>query len=109
MMTRPPRKRPECGASFSKARAKKAQGQAVLDLPTGALSVEVKGAALEIRDRRAADRPAASLRCSGESVIGLISKAVTLARRSGSPARSWTGTRRAGARALGVPALSRVG
>ena len=72
-------------AFFSPARAKKAEGQVMLELPTGALSVEVKEGALEIRDRSPTDRPAASLRCPEELVIGLITKALALEQATKQP------------------------
>ena len=65
-------------AFFNPAKAKKAQGHLILELPTGALSVEVSGEAATFRDVSASDRPDASLRCSEELVLRLVTGAATL-------------------------------
>lgn len=66
-------------AFFIPARAKRAQGHLVFELPTGRLSVEVKGAHAVFRDATAHDRPRAALCCSEEQVLSLVLASTTLA------------------------------
>lgn len=64
---------------FVAKRARRAQGHVVFELPTGSLSVEVKGEEVTFRDAAPADRPGARLRCKEELVLALVTKAIVLA------------------------------
>ena len=66
-------------AFFVRAHAKRAQGHVVFELPTGRLSVEVKGAHAAFRDATPHDRPAAVLRCAEEQVLALVLASTTIA------------------------------
>ena len=65
---------------FVPARAKRARGHVVFELPTGALSVEVTDEGPVLRDRTSSDRPEAVLHCREGVVIALVTNAVPLSR-----------------------------
>ncbi len=65
-------------AFFVPKRAKRAQGHVVFELPTGALSVEVKDEVAVLRDATPTDAPEARLKCREELVMALVTKAAPL-------------------------------
>lgn len=85
---------------FVPARARRARGHVVLELPTGALSVEVTDDGPVLRDRTSADRPDAVLRCREELVIALVTNATTLARATKHPGVTLEGDAKDFARVL---------
>ena len=89
-------------AFFVPARAKRAQGHVVLELPTGPLSIEVKDDCAVFRDATAHDRPDASLRCVEEQVLALVLSSTRLAELLRQPEVLLQGDAKAFARVLAV-------
>lgn len=65
-------------AFFVPSQAKRVSGQLVFRLPTGALMIEVKNSALELRDAAPGDLPLAMLRCSEDQVLELVLESTSL-------------------------------
>jgi hypothetical protein len=89
-------------AFFDPARAKRAQGHVVLELPTGRLSVEVKGGEASFHDASLHERPDVSLRCSEEQVLALVLGGTSVADLAKQPGVVLQGDAKALGRVLGA-------